>query len=97
MENLKGLRDTVQNLEKIHQIHILKIFKTYKVPYTENSNGIFVNMKELRPDVLQHIEKYLKYVNLQEDHLDEGEAERELYKINFMKKDNKETLQCYDT
>ena len=54
-------------------------------------------MKEIHSEVLQHIEKYLKYVNLQEDHLDEGEAERELYKINFMKKDNKETLQCYDT
>ena len=44
MDDLTSLRDNIENLDKIHQLHILKIFKKYNIEFTENSNGIFVNI-----------------------------------------------------
>jgi hypothetical protein len=91
MESLKNLRDKIQTLEKIHQLHILKILIENNISYTENSNGVFINMITLNEDVSNSIEKYLEYVSLQEDHLGKVETEKNKY-LDEMEKDNKETL-----
>ena len=91
MENLKKLRDDIQNLEHIHQLHILEILKNQKVSFTENANGVFVNMTTIPKQILEHIQKYLKYVKIQENHLDEIETTKENYKKSFYK-DNKDIL-----
>jgi len=91
MESLKHLRDKIQTLEKIHQLHILKILIENNISYTENSNGVFINMITLSEDVSNSIEKYLEYVSLQEDHLDKVETEKNKY-LDEMEKDNKETV-----
>ena len=44
MVDLKKLRDIIQELEKIHQLYILNLIITRSVPYSENSNGVFINM-----------------------------------------------------
>ncbi len=85
MKDLKKLRDKIQNLEKIHQLYILQLFITHNVSYTENSNGIFINMKTIGDNVYNLVCEYLAYVKLQEDHLHQGEAAKELYKINLTK------------
>jgi hypothetical protein len=90
MESLKRLRKHIQSLEKIHQQHILKIIMENKTYYTENSNGVFINMVTLNAVTIDSIKKYLEYVNLQEDHLDQGEIEKNKYK-DELEKDNKET------
>jgi len=91
MESLKNLRDKIQTLEKIHQLHILKILIENNISYTENSNGVFINMITLSEDVSNSIEKYLEYVSVQEDHLDKVETEKNKY-LDEMEKDNKETV-----
>ena len=91
MESLKNLRDKIQTLEKIHQLHILKILIENNISYTENSNGVFINMITLSEDVSNSIEKYLEYVSLQEDHLNKVETEKNKY-LDEMEKDNKETV-----
>ena len=55
-----------------------------------NSNGVFINMVTLKAVTIDSIKKYLEYVNLQEDHLDQGEIEKNKYK-DELEKDNKET------
>ena len=89
MNDVSKLRDKIQKLEKIHQLHILKILMDDDTHYTENANGVFVNMGTLNADVIVKIRKYLEYVYLQEDHLDEGEQEKNKYKDD-MEKDNKD-------
>lgn len=89
MDAISKLRDKIQKLEKIHQLHILKILMENDTHYTENTNGVFVNIGTLHEDVITNIKKYLEYVYLQEDHLDEGEQEKNKYKDD-MEKDNKE-------
>jgi len=94
MESLKHLRKHIQSLEKIHQQHILKIIMENKTHYTENSNGVFINMVTLDVVTIDSIKKYLEYVNLQEDHLDQGEIEKNKYK-DELEKDNKETVALF--
>ena len=64
MENtdLLKIRDEVEKMEKIHQVNILKIFKKHNIDFTENSNGIFVNMTILNADILEEIKSYISYV-----------------------------------
>ena len=92
MNSLEKLRDKVQNLKKIHQLHILKILMDCDCHYTENANGVFVNMGTLEPNIISSIKKYLEYVNLQEDDLDQFETEKNKYK-DEIEKDNKEKNQ----
>ena len=85
---LLKIRDQVEKMEKIHQINILKIFKQYNIDFTENSNGIFVNMTILNTDILEEIGSYISYVNLQQKQLNKVEQDKERYKKEFYK-DNK--------
>lgn len=85
---LLKIRDQVEKMEKIHQINILKIFKKYNIDFTENSNGIFVNMTILNTDILEEISSYISYVNLQQKQLNKVEQDKERYKKEFYK-DNK--------
>jgi hypothetical protein len=91
MSSLKKLRDSMQQLEKIHQIYILNLLKINSVPYTENSNGIFVNMSSISKPVIKDIREYLKYVELQETQLEDAEVTKAEYKKSLFK-DNKEIL-----
>lgn len=88
MTLLTSLRDNIENMEKIHQVHILKIFKKYNVEYTENTNGIFINMSILKDEAITEIKSYIEYVKLQQKQLEKVEAEKESYKKEFYK-DNK--------
>jgi hypothetical protein len=85
---LLKIRDEVEKMEKIHQINILKIFKKHNIDFTENSNGIFVNMTILSTDILEEINSYISYVNLQQKQLNKVEQDKERYKKEFYK-DNK--------
>jgi DNA-binding cell septation regulator SpoVG len=86
--SLLKIRDEVEKMEKIHQINILKIFKKHNIDITENSNGIFVNMTILGSDILEEINSYISYVNLQQNQLNKIEQDKERYKKEFYK-DNK--------
>ena len=77
------IRDEIEKMEKIHQVHILKIFKKNNIDFTENSNGIFVNMSILNKDILNDIRSYIKYVNLQQKQLNKVEQDKERYKKEF--------------
>ena len=91
MTDLKKLRNKIQELEKIHQLSILDLVTARSVPYTENSNGVFINMSTISTSVIEEILNYLKYVELQEDQLENDEVLKENYKKSLFK-DNKDAL-----
>ena len=66
----------------------MKIFNKYGVEYTENANGIFVNLTILKEDIIADITSYIDYVKLQQLQLEKVEAEKDAYKKEFYK-DNK--------
>lgn len=85
---LLKIRDDVEKMEKVHQLNILKIFKKHNIEFTENANGIFINMTILNSTILEEIRSYISYVNLQQKQLNKVEQDKERYKKEFYK-DNK--------
>ena len=65
-EKLKLLQNDIDKLDKIHHLKILKILKDNDIKYSENRNGIFVNMNVFDDKTIRDIENTLKYIKEQE-------------------------------
>lgn len=84
MTDLETLKNKIEGLNKNHHIEILKIVKqTPNIRINENKSGIFINMAVLPATVLEQIEKYLFYVEDQENTLIPFESEKESFKNSF--------------
>jgi len=59
---LKILRDEIIELEEFQQYEILKILDKNNVKYTQNKNGLFLNMKILDIICLENINEYLIFI-----------------------------------
>ena len=91
--DLEILRNKIEKLEKFHQIEIFNIIYTNQVAFTENRNGVFINMAKLDKNIIQKITTYLSYVDKQLTQLETTEELKQHYiKTYFIqqKKDNKE-------
>ncbi len=49
--NLQILRNNIEQLDKVHHINILKILETNNINYTENTNGVFINLTTPNKDI----------------------------------------------
>ena len=58
---LKSLKEKIESLEKTEHQEILKIIKRYECKYTENNNGVFINMNKLTDNVIEEIESFLVF------------------------------------
>ena len=85
------LKKKIDNIDNSHHTEIFRIFQENNISYSENRNGIFINMNNIPEDVLIKINKYLTYIKTQEQHLDNVEKLKSDYKDNYFNKHNKET------
>jgi len=58
---LRLLKEEIEYLDTSEYYEILKIIKVYNNKYTENNNGIFINMNKLSPETICDIEKFLGF------------------------------------
>jgi hypothetical protein len=63
VKELKQMREKINSLEMCEHIELLKIFIKNDVKYTENSNGIFINMNKLSNKCINDIEKFLNFIS----------------------------------
>tara|TARA_Y100000741_G_C18261421_1_gene560667 strand:+ start:5140 stop:5439 length:300 start_codon:yes stop_codon:yes gene_type:complete len=89
--DLINLKKNIENIDQSHHIEIFRIFQENNISYSENRNGIFINMNNIPEDVLIKINKFLTYIKTQEQHLDNVEKLKSDYKDNYFNKHNKET------
>ena len=62
IEHLKNIRDQITALDKNQQHEIFKIVKKNSSNrYTENNNGIFINMNKLDTETITNIESFLEF------------------------------------
>ena len=59
---LKNLRDIINTLEEYQLVEIIKIIKKNNIKYTQNKNGIFLNMCRMDDTIIDSIEKYLIFI-----------------------------------
>jgi len=60
-EERKQIFDTIKALVKPEQEEIFRIIRKLKVPYSENSNGIFFDLSSLPEDAFDQIKEYIQY------------------------------------
>lgn len=87
----KQLKNKIEKLDQIHQVKILDILISNQIKYSENRNGIFLNMDNLNEKTISEIETNLEYFRKQEKTLNDIETIKDELNNDYFKNDNKET------
>ncbi len=69
----KKLMESVKKLSKDEIIEIFKIFLDNNIPYSENNNGIFINLNNVKEKTLNEINKYIDYLEIKKNDLIDSE------------------------
>ena len=85
------LKSKIEKLDKIHQIKILDILIKNQIKYSENRNGVFLNMDSLNKKTIQEIKENLEYFQKQEKTLSDIENIKQELNQDYFKNGNKET------
>jgi hypothetical protein len=91
VNELNNICKTIENMNKFNQIEVLRILSKHsEVILNENKYGIHVNLTELKQQILNEINIYIKYVNTQEITLNLIERQKEDYRNTYFSKDIKD-------
>ncbi len=71
--NKKKLIESVKKLSKDEIVEIFKIFLDNNVHYSENNNGIFINLNNVKEKTLNEINKYIDYIEVKKNDLIDSE------------------------
>lgn len=84
ISELEYIRQIIESMEKYHQIEVLKIIKNSSQKYlNENKYGVHINMTELDNSIVEKLNDYIKYVNIQELNIADIEKQKEDYVNTF--------------
>tara|TARA_B100000900_G_C20489426_1_gene678907 strand:+ start:665 stop:1105 length:441 start_codon:yes stop_codon:yes gene_type:complete len=92
---LINLKNKIENLDEKLHVKILKVLADNNVTYSENKNGVFVNLNKLDENILSTIEGLLEYLDIQETNINKIENIKDEINSDFfkykkdIKKDNK--------
>jgi hypothetical protein len=76
---IQDLLDRLKMLNKNEKIHIFYLFKRYNVNYTQNSNGIFINLEHVSNDTLTKIINCINIIEEKRDLISELDSKRNMY------------------
>lgn len=80
ISELEYIRQLIENMDKYNQVEILKIiYESNQKCINENKYGIHINMTELSNEIIEKLNKYIKYVNIQENEINNIEKKKENY------------------
>ena len=87
------LKTDIESIPKIHHVKILQILIDNKIKFSENRNGIFVNMNEFDKKTVDKLHQILLYISEQEKTLNDVEKEKSFYQNNYFGNSNKDNQQ----
>jgi hypothetical protein len=91
VSELNYIRETIEKMNKFNQIEILRIINKHEnVTLNENKYGIHINLTELDKNIIQEMMLFIKYVNTQEQTLNNIERQKEDYRNTYFSKDIKD-------
>jgi hypothetical protein len=93
IEELKKINKIVNKLNIIHHKKIFDIIRENNIKFSENRNGIFINLNNLPSIILNKIIKYIEYVKIQEKNISNFETIKNEFKKDFftnIKKEDKD-------
>ena len=86
---LQKIKEIIEGMNKSYQIEILKLLVNNSAIVSENSNGTFVNLTDLTDIVIIELEKYIEFVNEQQQQLLYIEKEKATIKKEFFKQEKR--------
>ena len=69
----KEIVNKIKSLSKIEHIEIFKILRRNNIKYTENSNGIFINLINIDNNIIKQIDEFISFCLNNKDSLVEKE------------------------
>lgn len=93
INDLKQLNKIVSKLNKTHHLKIFNIIIKNDIKYSENRNGIFINLNKVSSDTILEIKNYIDYINIQEKNISNFENIKNEFKKDFftdIKKEDKD-------
>ena len=97
LDLLISLRDKMENMNLIHHLKFFEIIKSNGILYSENRNGIFINMNSLENSIIEKIKLYITYVNKQEETLGQTEKIKDDFQKEFFKGIKDKNDKIYNT
>ena len=92
-QELDNIRITIETMNKFNQIEVLRILNKHPtVILNENKYGIHINLSELKKEIIDELNAFIKYVNTQEITLHNFEKKKEDFKNTYFTKDNKDMI-----
>ena len=86
--SLDNVKEKIESMNKENQIEILKLLKkNATVKLNENKSGTFVNLSYLPDEVVEDIQKYIEYINVQENNLQSTESKKQTIQNSFFDQD----------
>jgi hypothetical protein len=86
IDNITGLKDQIESLNKHHQIEILRILKQDKtITLNENNNGVFINITGITEELYNKLNDYIEYVNNQKNNIETIESQKSVLENTFFK------------
>ena len=60
---LCDMKKNIENMEE-HHLSIFRLFLKHNVQYSENKNGIFINLTNVDVEIIKELNDYLKELNM---------------------------------
>ncbi len=79
-EKLEKISKKIDKLNKKEHIEIFSLLNDLNINYSENKNGIFIQMNQMTLEQLNKIEEYLDYKEKKEMDINKIEKTMELFK-----------------
>ncbi len=93
----KKLKDLIKSLNRFELIEIFNIFKNENCNYSENTNGIFINITNVDEEVINKVYKFIEFTEEKKKELKDQEEmiEIERERIKDINKLNEENYNNY--
>ena len=85
IDNLKELKNKIMQLQENEYYEILKIIIKNNFNYSENKNGVFINMTKLSPQIIEELEKMVVFCEKNKIRLNNDSKVRNNLLQNFNK------------
>ena len=84
METLQEMKTIIESLDDTKHVEIFRILKKHKVNFSENKNGVFINLSEVSKRILDELVSYINYVKKQENFLNIHENQKKKFKEKLL-------------
>ncbi len=84
-QDILNLRHTISKMNKSDQIEVFKLLKKKKVKYTENKNGIFINLTKLSNKILLELQNFVDFSIQNKNTLEKENIIRDSFRDKFDK------------